>query len=67
MVVTSTGLLFAAGNDGRMRAFDAANWAALWTGELPRGRRYLTVAAGVPLAVDTPVGRVSFALPEQPR
>jgi quinoprotein glucose dehydrogenase len=70
MIVTSNGLLFAAGNDGKMRAFDAANGAALWSGELPGGsrgipamyetggRQYLVVPATVPLTVDTPIGRI---------
>jgi quinoprotein glucose dehydrogenase len=70
MIVTSNGLLFAAGNDGKMRAFDVTNGAVLWSGELPggsrgipamyeaAGRQYLAVPATVPLAVDTPIGRI---------
>jgi quinoprotein glucose dehydrogenase len=57
MVVTSTGLIFAAARDGKIRAYDADTGAILWTGDLPHGaegmptmyaidgREYLVVGA----------------------
>ncbi|MEO5741923.1 MAG: PQQ-binding-like beta-propeller repeat protein, partial [Vicinamibacterales bacterium] len=37
MVVTSTGLLFVATTDGKVRAHDADNGKVLWTANLPAG------------------------------
>ena len=37
IIVTSTGLLFQAGGDGKVRAYDADNGKVLWTGVLPAG------------------------------
>ena len=57
IVVTSTGLLFVNGPDGKLRAYDAQNGAVLWTYTLPAGtqgipamyeaagRQYLVVAS----------------------
>jgi quinoprotein glucose dehydrogenase len=57
MVVTSTGLIFAAARDGKIRAYDADTGAVLWAGDLPHGaeglpsiyaiagREYLVVGA----------------------
>jgi quinoprotein glucose dehydrogenase len=57
MVVTSTGLLFIATRDGKLRAFDQDNGRVLWTANLPGGsegipamyevggRQYLVVQA----------------------
>jgi quinoprotein glucose dehydrogenase len=54
---TAAGLVFIAGNDGKMRAFDEDTGRLLWTGTLPgpsrgvpviyeaNGRQYLVVAA----------------------
>ena len=65
MVVTSSGLIFIAGSDGKVRAFDQENGAVLWTADLPavsegipamyeaNGRQYLVV----PAATRTPAGR----------
>ena len=57
MVVTSTGLIFIAGSDGKVRAFDQDNGKVLWSADLPavsegilamyetNGRQYLVVPA----------------------
>ena len=57
MVVTSSGLIFIAGGDGKVRAFDQDNGKVLWTANLPavsqgipamyetNGRQYLVVSA----------------------
>nr|PZN84098.1 MAG: pyrroloquinoline quinone-dependent dehydrogenase [Acidobacteriota bacterium] len=37
IITTVTGLLFQAGLDGRIRAYDAETGKVLWTGELPAG------------------------------
>jgi quinoprotein glucose dehydrogenase len=37
IITTATGLLFQAGLDGKMRAYDAETGRILWTGELPAG------------------------------
>ncbi|MPZ20356.1 MAG: PQQ-binding-like beta-propeller repeat protein [Luteitalea sp.] len=37
IIVTSTGLLFVNGPDGKLRAYDAANGEVLWTYQLPAG------------------------------
>jgi quinoprotein glucose dehydrogenase len=42
IITTPTGLLFQAGLDGGLRAYDAENGRVLWTGELPAG------SAGIP-------------------
>jgi glucose dehydrogenase len=63
---TKSGLVFMAGNDGKMRAYDEDTGAAVWTGSLPgpsrgvpvmqQGRQYLVVAA-------TPGGAQLFGAP----
>ena len=57
MIVTSTGLVFLAGGDAKIRAYDAENGKVLWTAQLPgqsrgipamyeaNGRQYLIVNA----------------------
>ena len=67
VLVTSTGLLFAATTDGYVRAYDADNGKILWVSQLPaasnaipamyevRGKVYLVVVAAA--------SRVSFGLP----
>jgi quinoprotein glucose dehydrogenase len=42
IISTSTGLLFNAGSDGKLRAYDAETGRILWTGQLP------AVSTGVP-------------------
>jgi quinoprotein glucose dehydrogenase len=54
---TKAGIVFIAGNDGKMRAYDEDTGAVLWTGKLPgasrgvptmyeyKGKQYLVVAA----------------------
>jgi len=37
IITTSTGLLFQAGGDRKLRAYDAATGRVLWTGSLPGG------------------------------
>ena len=69
MVVTSTGLLFVNGKDGKIRAYDADDGRVLWSAKLPTGtegipsmyeaggREYLAVPAASPQASghgDTP-------------
>lgn len=61
MVVTSSGVLFCTGKDGKMYAFDADNGKQLWSYELPtgtegipamyevNGKHYLVVCAATPL------------------
>jgi len=39
IITTSTGLLFHAGLDGKLRAYDAETGGVLWTGDLPAGSR----------------------------
>ena len=39
IITTSTGLLFHAGGDGKVRAHDAETGRVLWTGNLPGGSR----------------------------
>ena len=65
MVVTSTGLIFVNGRDGKIRAYDANNGKVLWSAALPAGtegipsmyevggREYLAV----PAASAQPSGR----------
>jgi quinoprotein glucose dehydrogenase len=76
IVATSAGLVFLAGSDGRVRAYDADNGRVLWVGGLSgasrgspvlyeaRGRQYLLVSASAPN--DTPPNRprgwIAFAL-----
>jgi quinoprotein glucose dehydrogenase len=60
IIPTKSGLVFIAGNDGTMRAYDEDNGKLLWTGVLPgpsrgvpvvyeaKGREYLVVAATPP-------------------
>ena len=57
IIVTSTGLLFVATSDGKIRAHDEDTGKVLWTGDLPagsegipamyevNGRQYLVVSA----------------------
>ena len=61
MVVTSSGVLFCTGKDGKVYAFDADNGKQLWSYELPtgtegipamyevNGKHYLAVCASTPL------------------
>jgi quinoprotein glucose dehydrogenase len=61
MVVTSSGVLFCTGKDGKVYAFDADNGKQLWSYELPtgteglpamyevNGKHYLVVCASTPL------------------
>jgi quinoprotein glucose dehydrogenase len=37
IINTATGLLFQAGRDGKLRAYEAESGRVLWTGELPAG------------------------------
>jgi quinoprotein glucose dehydrogenase len=37
LIVTSTGLLFVAGSDGKLRAYEADTGNVLWTVSLPAG------------------------------
>ena len=76
IVATSTGLVFLAGSDGRVRAYDAANGRVLWTGELAgasrgspvlyevHGREYLLVSSSAPSNAppNRPRGWIAFAL-----
>ena len=39
MITTSTGLLFHAGDDAKVRAYDVETGKVLWTGDLPAGSR----------------------------
>jgi quinoprotein glucose dehydrogenase len=39
IITTATGLLFHAGLDGKLRAYDAETGKVLWTGDLPAGSR----------------------------
>ena len=60
MVVTSTGLIFVNGKDGKIRAYDASDGKVLWSAALPAGteglpsmyeaggREYLVVPAAAP-------------------
>jgi quinoprotein glucose dehydrogenase len=62
LVVTSTGLVFVATSDGKVRAYDTDNGAVLWTASLPagseglpsmyeaNGRQFLVVPAAAPIA-----------------
>jgi quinoprotein glucose dehydrogenase len=61
MVVTSSGILFCTGKDGKIYAFDVDNGKQLWSYELPtgtegipamyeiNGKHYLVVCASTPL------------------
>ena len=61
MVVTSSGVLFCTGKDGKIYAFDVDNGKQLWSFELPtgtegipamyevNGKYYLAVCASTPL------------------
>jgi quinoprotein glucose dehydrogenase len=77
MIPTRTGLVFLAGSDGRIRAFDENSGQALWTGTLPggsrgvpamyeaNGRQYLLVSsvpAGSGANSSAPRGWIAFAL-----
>lgn len=62
LIVTSTGLLFAAGPDGKVRAYDRENGRVLWSASLPaasegipamyevNGRQYLVAPASSPFS-----------------
>jgi quinoprotein glucose dehydrogenase len=39
IITTSTGLLFNAGSDGKLRAYDVDTGKVLWTGQLPAGSK----------------------------
>jgi len=39
IVTTSSGLLFHAGGDGKLRVYDSDNGRVLWTGQMPAGSR----------------------------
>ena len=73
IISTKSGLVFIAGNDGKMRAYDEDNGKVLWTGPLPgpswgvpvsyqaKGRQYIVVPA-------TPPGpRTAAAVGDAPR
>jgi quinoprotein glucose dehydrogenase len=76
ILVTRTGLVFLAGTDGRVRAFDADSGAVRWIGTLSGssrgapviyeagGRQYLLVSSTVPTGSpgDRPRGWIAFAL-----
>jgi quinoprotein glucose dehydrogenase len=76
IVATSTGLVFLAGSDGRVRAFDAETGRVLWVGGLSgasrgapvlyevRGRQYLLVSSSAPTNAppNRPRGWIAFAL-----
>ena len=76
MVVTSTGLVFLAGGDMKIRAYDAENGKVLWTADLPgqsrgipamyevNGRQYLIVNAASPAGAQATADNLSS---EQPR
>jgi quinoprotein glucose dehydrogenase len=65
IIVTSTGLLFLASSDGKVRAYDDKTGKTLWTSQLPGGnkaipamyevdgRQYLVINATVPLSGKT--------------
>jgi quinoprotein glucose dehydrogenase len=79
IITTSTGLLFHAGGDAKVRAHDVETGNVLWTGNLPagarggpamyevNGRQYLVINAtqGVvgPASTGAPRAYVAFALP----
>jgi quinoprotein glucose dehydrogenase len=76
ILATSTGLVFLAGSDGRIRAYDADTGRVLWAGALSgasrgspvlyevRGRQYLLVSSSAPANSPTnrPRGWIAFAL-----
>ena len=76
IVATSTGLVFLAGGDGRIRAFDAETGRVLWAGTLSgasrgapvlydvRGRQFLLVSSSAPTNAPPtrPRGWIAFAL-----
>jgi quinoprotein glucose dehydrogenase len=76
MVITSTGLVFLAGGDMKIRAYDADTGNVLWTAKLPgqsrgipamyelNGRQYLVVNATSPTGEQAPVNGLTS---EQPR
>jgi quinoprotein glucose dehydrogenase len=75
MVTTSTGLIFMAGGDMKIRAYDAANGQVLWTAKLPGqsqgipamyevdGREYLIVNATAAPGGHAPAADASSAQP----
>ncbi|HWF48625.1 MAG TPA: PQQ-binding-like beta-propeller repeat protein [Bryobacteraceae bacterium] len=75
MVVTSTGLVFLAGGDMKIRAYDANTGKVLWTAKLPgqsrgipamyevNGRQYLIVNATSPTGERAPVDGLSSGQP----
>jgi quinoprotein glucose dehydrogenase len=66
IIVTSTGLVFLAAGDGKLRAYDDETGKTLWTASLPagsraipamyelNGRQYLVVNATTPVTTDVP-------------
>ena len=74
MVVTSSGVLFCTGKDGKIYAFDVDNGKQLWSFELPtgtegipamyevNGKHYLAVCASTPLRF----GRQAEQTPQNP-
>jgi quinoprotein glucose dehydrogenase len=76
ILVTRTGVVFLAGNDGRVRAFDGDSGRVLWVGLLSgssrgapaiyevRGREYLLVSSTVPRNANANMvrGWIAFAL-----
>jgi quinoprotein glucose dehydrogenase len=79
IVVTKTGLVFLAGGDGRIRAYDEETGRELWSAPTPdmtrgipvmyeaAGRQYLVISSpgrADQTDTDTPRGYIAFALPE---
>jgi quinoprotein glucose dehydrogenase len=76
ILVTPTGVVFLAGSDGRVRAFDSDTGRVLWAGILSgssrgtpviyevRGRQYLLVSSTVPMNANPKMSRglIAFAL-----
>jgi quinoprotein glucose dehydrogenase len=77
IMATGTGLVFLAGADGRLRAFDSDTGLVLWTGTLSGGsrgvpvmyeaggRQFILVSSAAPTMpqADQPRGWIAFALP----
>ena len=61
MIVTSTGLLFVATTDGKVRAHDEETGKVLWTGTLPAG------SEGVPAMYEVNGRQVSLVVPASSR
>jgi quinoprotein glucose dehydrogenase len=81
IVVTGGGLVFHAGNDRKIRAYDEDTGKVLWSGDIPggargipamymaNGRQFLVVASlpdeDDPVTPTTPRGYIAFALPRR--